>query len=145
MGHYSEFSYIKLGLSKENLQEDNFQFLLGSAWIFPSYLSKFSAPFAHSWNNLVLDTYMKEGDNYRYRRFGRFKYDDTTGHVDPALESSFFQSTLINNYAEEIDRKFTHVEGLSITIDYFTTLCTSSNEKIFKGQFQVYILKIKKE
>ncbi len=123
MGQYNEFSYLKLGLSKENLLEDHFQFLPGSAWIFPSYLSKFWNQFVESWNHLDLDKYMKEGDNYRYRKFGRFNYDDHTGHVEPVLESSFFQSKSINSYAGEIDRKFSHLD-----------------DSIYKNRFLHYII-----
>ncbi|ENU94257.1 hypothetical protein F971_00154 [Acinetobacter vivianii] len=123
MGHLEQLSYLKLGLSSENLLEEGYQFLPGSAWIFPSYLSKFWDQLVDSWNYLELDTYMKKGDIYRYRKFGRFIYDDTTGHVQPIINSSFYQSKTINQYAGDVERSFTHLD-----------------DNIYKNRFLHYII-----
>jgi len=110
LGNIEQFSYLKLDLSTENLFEDGYQYLPGSAWIFPSYLSKFWETLSSSWENLDLDTYMKEGDVYRYRKFGRFTYDSTTGHVQPIMDNTFYQSDKINAYAGNVERVFSPLD-----------------------------------
>ncbi len=57
-----------------------------------------------SWENLSHDSYMKNGDSYRKRAFGKFTLNIESDDLRPLEDCVFFQSNEINTYAGGVMR-----------------------------------------
>jgi hypothetical protein len=58
------------------------------------------------WDHLELDRYMKSGDTFRLRRYGRYYWSPTTDALLALPHQRFFQPSTENPYAGGIDRAF---------------------------------------
>ncbi len=67
------------------------------------------AQLKRSWDYLPIDPYMKKGDSYRRRCFGKFIVDIANKTIDFVEDNCFFQSSEINNYAGGIERKLSKI------------------------------------
>jgi hypothetical protein len=63
-----------------------------------------------SWDRLVTDHYMKNGDRYRQRRFCKYRVDASTLSFEELEGSVFYQAPEINSYAGGLAREFAPVE-----------------------------------
>jgi hypothetical protein len=64
------------------------------------------ARFDRHWDELTLDTYMKDGGTYRYRRYGRYALDGQDGSLTRLPHDAYFQAKDINTLNGGIDRHF---------------------------------------
>ncbi|CAL9558683.1 2OG-Fe dioxygenase family protein [Streptomyces sp. enrichment culture] len=62
------------------------------------------AAYADHWDDLVLDTYMKDGGTYRNRRYGHFRYD--AGVLTRLPHGPYRQESAVNPLNGGIDRHF---------------------------------------
>ncbi|MFD1547413.1 2OG-Fe dioxygenase family protein [Nonomuraea guangzhouensis] len=62
--------------------------------------------FARHWEELILDTYMRDGGTYRYRRFGQYDLDTGTRTLTRLPHTSYRQELSVNTLNGGIDRKF---------------------------------------
>jgi hypothetical protein len=60
--------------------------------------------FARHWDDLHLDTFMKDGGTYRYRRYGSFRYRD--GDLRRLEHGTYHQSTEVNPLNGGVQRSF---------------------------------------
>ena len=67
------------------------------------------------WDNLVLDNYLKDGGRFRQRRFALFYWLPSAEELLPLPPAPYFQSSEINPYAGDIDRKFAPLLDKSLT------------------------------
>lgn len=68
--------------------------------------------FAESYNNLAVDAYMKEGDDYRERRFSEFRIQIEENYISifQLPQRAFTQSTELNEYSGGQDRHYEPLE-----------------------------------
>ncbi len=93
------------------LASNGFAYLRSEDWPQHHDDARAWASFAVSWNRLVPDPYMKPGDGFRHRRFGKFLVDARGATaIEPLDDLTFFQSTDVNSYAGGIERKFSPLE-----------------------------------
>jgi hypothetical protein len=64
------------------------------------------ARFARHWDDLTLDTFMKDGGTYRYRRYGHFRLDTATGRLTAQPHAPYFQETGVNPLNGGVRRHF---------------------------------------
>jgi hypothetical protein len=67
--------------------------------------------FTRSWDRLVVDQYMKEGDTYRERRFCKYLVDAASMSFVGLEDFFFFQDISVNRYAGNLLREFAPVEA----------------------------------
>jgi hypothetical protein len=84
------------------------------------------AGFAHFWDNLPLDRYMRDGGTYRRRRFNRFTFDMDAGTLVPDRNQVFYQSAQVNAFAGGMDRHFDPLESAFIGHPVFPALVRCS-------------------
>lgn len=58
-----------------------------------------------SWNYLIKDNYMKNGDSYRKRAIGKFIYDIEKKIITILDDTKFYQKKEINSYAGGVERE----------------------------------------
>ncbi|MCU0498988.1 MAG: 2OG-Fe dioxygenase family protein [Anaerolineae bacterium] len=56
--------------------------------------------------DLPADDYLPDGGKYRFRRFGRYRYQPDSGHLERLPHRDYFQDQLINPVTGGIVRKF---------------------------------------
>ncbi|MET8419250.1 2OG-Fe dioxygenase family protein [Streptomyces sp. NPDC005134] len=64
------------------------------------------ARFAAHWNDLTVDTYMRDGGAYRYRRYGHFQLDAATGELLALPHAPYRQESDVNPLNGGIERHF---------------------------------------
>lgn len=64
------------------------------------------ARFGAHWNDLTVDTYMRDGGTYRYRRYGHFDYDAATDALTLLPHAPYSQDTTVNPLNGGIQRHF---------------------------------------
>lgn len=64
------------------------------------------ARFARHWDDLTLDTFMKDGGTYRYRRYGHFRLDARTGELTAQPHAPYFQDSALNPLNGGVRRTF---------------------------------------
>ncbi|MEU3788173.1 2OG-Fe dioxygenase family protein [Streptomyces fructofermentans] len=64
------------------------------------------ARFARHWDDLTVDTYMRDGGAYRHRRYGHFTLDTTTGALTALPHGPYRQESAINPLNGGIERHF---------------------------------------
>nr|AAN85502.1 conserved hypothetical protein [Streptomyces atroolivaceus] len=64
------------------------------------------ARFARHWDDLTLDTFMKDGGTYRYRRYGHFRLDVRTGELTAQPHAPYFQDSALNPLNGGVQRSF---------------------------------------
>ncbi|PIT68979.1 2OG-Fe dioxygenase family protein [Bartonella tribocorum] len=90
-----------------------------------------------SWDYLPIDPYMKKGDTYRRKCFGKFIVNITNKTIDFVDDNTFFQSSEINSYAGGIERKLPKMSDI-----------ISSNSvlrKIIENTLSAFLMYKKKE
>lgn len=93
------------------LESERFVFIRSDEWDVQRDDPVAWAGFTDSWNRLDPDPYMKPGDNFRNRRFGKFRVDATGAMaIEPLDDCSFFQPAGINGYAGGVRRYFSALE-----------------------------------
>ena len=74
------------------------------------------------WNDLEPDNYLKDGANFRFRRFAYFYFLPCTDEVRPFKKTPYFQSSELNSYAGDIQRKFVHLNDSILTNQFLHEL-----------------------
>ncbi|MGG2458876.1 2OG-Fe dioxygenase family protein [Streptomyces sp. RGM 3693] len=64
------------------------------------------ARFGTHWHDLTLDTHMADGGTYRFRRYGQFDVDATTGTLTPLPHAPYVQESTINPLNGGVERHF---------------------------------------
>lgn len=64
------------------------------------------ARFARHWDDLTLDTFMKDGGTYRYRRYGHFHLDTGNGRLTAQPHAPYYQDSAVNPLNGGVRRHF---------------------------------------
>ncbi len=78
--------------------------------------------FWDDWNDLEPDNYLKDDASFRFRRFAYFYFLPCSGEVLPFKETPYFQSSELNSYAGDIQRKFVHLKDSILTNQFLHDL-----------------------
>lgn len=92
------------------LTTQNYSFATADEWTLNREHLDAWKDFTGSWERLVNDNYMKEGDTYRQRRFCKFIVDPSTMTFEELDDFVFHQTHAINSYAGGRRREFAPVE-----------------------------------
>jgi hypothetical protein len=71
--------------------------------------------FARHWDDLTVDTYMRDGGVYRYRRYGHFRLDSATGELAALPHGPYQQESSVNPLNGGIVRHFDPLTGDFLT------------------------------
>jgi hypothetical protein len=64
------------------------------------------ARFGRHWDDLTLDTFMRDGGTYRYRRYGHYRLDTGSGSLTRLPHSTYFQEEAVNPLNGGLQRQF---------------------------------------
>ena len=92
------------------MNSQDFSFTRSDEWALRDRFPDAWKELADSWNRLVPDHYMKQGDAYRRRRFCKYDVDAASMAFEELDDFVFFQSSSINAYAGGMSREFAPVE-----------------------------------
>lgn len=87
-------------------------------------------PFAASWNDLGVDTFMADGGRYRRRRFAAFAIAAATGAITRKPHQPHYQSRDYNPLNGGVERWFLPIED-AIGAHPFMTACLSATNRLF--------------
>jgi hypothetical protein len=80
--------------------------------------------FKKSWDNLWLDTFMRDGGKYRYRRYSVFTWRSQFNKLIIEEKQPHYQSLDYNHLNGDIDRHFELFEDLTISNPIFNNIMT---------------------
>ena len=83
----------------------NFLFIKGQDVVNKSEINDVTF-FQKHWDNLPVDKYMKDGDEFRYRRCSKFIFDPENKTLELEYGKPFYQSTTVNKYIGGINRYY---------------------------------------
>ncbi len=88
------------------LEKDNYALISSDMFSMSPELVTAREQFVSDWPELEADTYLKQGSNFRFRRFNYFYFaPDGTG-VKPFPPMPYYQSSDYNQYAGDVQRHF---------------------------------------
>ena len=93
------------------LSARSFAYTAWNEWTLPETFPTEWNEFARSWDRLVVDNYMKEGDTYRERRFCKYLVDAASMSFVELDDFVFFQDISVNRYAGNLRREFAPIEA----------------------------------
>lgn len=96
--------------SARELSSKNYSFIESDEWALLRLHPEDWKDFCGSWNRLVADRYMKEGDTFRERRFCKYVVNASEMSFKELDDCGFFQPSAINSYAGDLRREFSPVE-----------------------------------
>ncbi len=89
-----------------DLESNYYSIITNKEFFIPDDLKEEKQKFDKSWESLKVDTYLKDGKNFRYRKFRYFYFLPATEKITPFAPTPYYQPSEINEYAQGIDRKF---------------------------------------
>ncbi|MER5480863.1 2OG-Fe dioxygenase family protein [Streptomyces sp. NPDC002734] len=90
------------------------------------------ARFARHWDDLTVDTYMRDGGVYRYRRYGHFRLDAATGELTALPHGPYRQESSVNPLNGGVERHFDPLTDAFLA-DPLTRSVVLSLGEIFSG------------
>ncbi|WP_273758851.1 2OG-Fe dioxygenase family protein [Bartonella sp. AU55XJBT] len=104
--------FVSLDKVVEELKKNKFSHILSEKINIKANEITDLALLKRSWDYLPIDPYMKKGDTYRRRCFGKFIVDIANKTIDFVDDNIFFQSSEINCYAGGIERKLPQMSDI---------------------------------
>lgn len=108
----------------KSLKNDGFWHSSGAknfdAW--PFFDHNLWADFCSTWDNLLLDEYMRDGGTYRYRRYSQIKFSCKKNTLDLLPHVPYEQPFEVNKLNGGFPRYFSPIEDIFINNDFFRNL-----------------------
>jgi hypothetical protein len=101
---------ISLALARDlpaELNAHKFVHIPGEALVVPPDLDRSQRRFFGEWSELEPDEHLKDGAQFRRRRFGWFHYDASSDRLTSLDRHSYRQSSTLNRYMGDVVREFT--------------------------------------
>ncbi|MDB5877226.1 MAG: hypothetical protein JWQ41_640 [Variovorax sp.] len=135
--------------TSRELSSQNFSFVPSEEWALNGKFAAAWDELVGSWDRLEADRYMKPGDDYRKRRFCKYRVDVADMKLVELNDFSFYQLSAVNSYAGGLRRDFAPVEPeirRNVVISSIVRTCLeaiNASQQKPSRKWQVYLHQIR--
>lgn len=107
---------------RDRIKESGYAIVSGGDFFIPLSLQQSWRDFTASWNDLSEDTYLRNADFQRLRRYSHFLYNPPTGEMSLLQSADYYQSESVNRLFGGIMRRFEPLRPLTLRSSFLNQL-----------------------